>query len=180
MLDWLGHIKLIDFGLSKRLSSKESRTYSFVGSDGYMAPEVRSREPYGILADIYSIGTLLYEMLHGYPPYTSYDPRTRNYRYSSSVELTFRKGLSIEVRDLMFYLIKKDPKSRLEEGKRTRDLLDHSWFFPIRNNLDNNIELEPPFRPNFIADSEDFSKKQAKLDQILNDIMGSSISSRGL
>ena len=35
ILDTLGHIKLVDFGLAKRITNK---SYSFCGSLDYMAP----------------------------------------------------------------------------------------------------------------------------------------------
>ena len=41
MIDKEGHIKLIDFGFAKRLSStNDHRTYTNCGTIGYTAPEV--------------------------------------------------------------------------------------------------------------------------------------------
>ena len=40
MIDRNGHIKLVDFGFSKRLKNKEDRTMTLCGTPGYMAPEV--------------------------------------------------------------------------------------------------------------------------------------------
>lgn len=70
-----GHIKLIDFGLSKEGISDEDKTRSFCGSPAYLSPEVLQNktkgigEGYGKSTDIYGIGAVLYEFLVGHPPY---------------------------------------------------------------------------------------------------------------
>ena len=35
-----------------------------------MTPEMINKKPYGRNVDIWSLGILLYEMLHGHPPFT--------------------------------------------------------------------------------------------------------------
>ena len=42
-----------------------------LGSPLYMAPEMLKGEPYTNTADIWSVGVMLYEMLHGYCPFQS-------------------------------------------------------------------------------------------------------------
>lgn len=56
-----GQIKIGDFGLAKVLTQDSS--HSFAGSPFNMAPEVLTGKPYDNRVDIYSIGTVLYEML---------------------------------------------------------------------------------------------------------------------
>jgi serine/threonine-protein kinase len=65
--------KIGDFGLARRLEedSGQTRTGSAVGTPSYMAPEQaegRSREA-GPLADVYSLGAVLYELLAGRAPF---------------------------------------------------------------------------------------------------------------
>ena len=43
MITYSGHIKLIDFGLSKILKKETDRTYTVVGSPDYIAPEILQR-----------------------------------------------------------------------------------------------------------------------------------------
>ena len=71
MLDIDGHIKLVDFGLSKIVSSKDSLTKSFCGSEEYLAPEMIKKTGHNYLIDIYAIGILTYELLSGSPPFSA-------------------------------------------------------------------------------------------------------------
>lgn len=57
-----GDYKLGDFGISKIAQKTSYGTH--VGTPKYMAPEVYNNQPYGIAADIYSLGLVLYWMLN--------------------------------------------------------------------------------------------------------------------
>jgi serine/threonine-protein kinase ULK/ATG1 len=57
-----GKVKIGDFGLSIMLRRREM-TNTYAGSPLNMAPEILRHEKYDNRADIYSIGTVLYEML---------------------------------------------------------------------------------------------------------------------
>ena len=66
VIDKVGHVKLIDFGFAKRLSSTHKyRTTTNCGTLGYSAPEVLlgSSLGYSFAADIWSYGILLSELL---------------------------------------------------------------------------------------------------------------------
>ena len=62
-------IKLADFGFSKPLATEFDLSNTSVGSPIYMAPEVLQKRPYGRKVDIWSLGVVLYQMLHGECPY---------------------------------------------------------------------------------------------------------------
>lgn len=59
-----GKVKIGDFGLAKLLTPN-SMTATFAGSPYNMAPEILQNKEYDSRADIYSIGTVLYEMIFG-------------------------------------------------------------------------------------------------------------------
>lgn len=65
-----GSIKIADFGFSKLLG-KESYASTMLGSPLNMAPEVLNNQEYDSKADIWSIGTVFYELLFGKPPFTA-------------------------------------------------------------------------------------------------------------
>jgi hypothetical protein len=60
-------VKLLDFGLARRLSTSTNQTLS--GTPHYVAPERIRGEPASPASDVYSLGILLYEMLTGKVPW---------------------------------------------------------------------------------------------------------------
>ena len=76
-----GRIKILDFGIAKltRPSDEAARHTGLpteteagmvVGTAGYMSPEQVRGESVDARSDIFSVGTILYEMLTGRPPFT--------------------------------------------------------------------------------------------------------------
>lgn len=57
-----GVYKLGDFGVAK--VAVENGTGTITGTTGYMAPEVANHREYGVMADIYSLGMVLYWMMN--------------------------------------------------------------------------------------------------------------------
>lgn len=64
---------LTDFGLARRVegSGNQTQTGILVGTPSYMSPEQASGQSKGLTwaADVYSLGTVLYELLTGRPPF---------------------------------------------------------------------------------------------------------------
>ena len=68
LLDLNGNLKIADFGLSKKLDKFE-QTYSFCGSTEYMSPEMIKKQGHDLSVDYYGLGTILYEIIVGFPPF---------------------------------------------------------------------------------------------------------------
>ncbi|KFN50401.1 serine/threonine-protein kinase [Arenimonas composti] len=73
-----GRVVLADFGIAKAMDGSNSSTVAgaSIGTPDYMSPEQARGEPVDGRSDLYSLGTVLYEMLEGHPPYQSGDPFT--------------------------------------------------------------------------------------------------------
>src|SRR5260370_39218122 len=73
-----GTPKITDFGLAKQQGKNQdqTRTGAVLGTPAYMAPE-QARGQFktlGPAADIYALGTILYEALAGRPPFVGETP----------------------------------------------------------------------------------------------------------
>src|SRR4249919_4085193 len=73
-----GRVVLADFGIAKAMDGSNSSTVAdaSIGTPDYMSPEQARGEPVDGRSDLYSLGTVLYEMLTGAPPYQAADPFT--------------------------------------------------------------------------------------------------------
>jgi serine/threonine protein kinase len=70
LIDSEGHLKLIDFGLSKITGEdSKSNTKSVVGTPNYIAPEVLLKKVHTNMIDWWSFGIIVFEMLTGHLPF---------------------------------------------------------------------------------------------------------------
>jgi serine/threonine-protein kinase PpkA len=73
-----GRVVLADFGIAKAMDGSNSSTVAgaSIGTPDYMSPEQARGEPVDGRSDLYSLGTMFYEILVGHPPYQAADPFT--------------------------------------------------------------------------------------------------------
>ena len=69
MLNSAGDVKIVDFGIADRQRSDATQVKSSFGSPRYMSPEQARGDSVGSQSDLYSLGTVLFELLAGEPPF---------------------------------------------------------------------------------------------------------------
>jgi hypothetical protein len=74
-----GGVKILDFGVAHEIDSAANATRltmdgALLGTPGYMSPEQIRHEPIDGRSDVFSLGTVLYELATGTHPFASADP----------------------------------------------------------------------------------------------------------
>lgn len=177
LLDYQGHIALCDFGLCKLNMADDDKTNTFCGTPEYLAPELLLNQGYTRLVDWWTLGTLLYEMLTGLPPFYDEDTPTM-YRKILQNELKFPLSLEgTDVQDLLIKLLQKDPSKRMNNST---DIKNHKFFKDIDWNKLLNKSYLPPFKPNVenLLDTsnfdQDFTNEQPQ-DSVVDDFLSESV-----
>ena len=74
MLEQNGYLKLIDFGLARRVDPG-ALAQTCIGTPCYVAPELLSTDGYSFGIDWWALGIILYEMVYGKRPFASSNPQ---------------------------------------------------------------------------------------------------------
>mmetsp|Transcript_60616 Transcript_60616/g.128373 ORF Transcript_60616/g.128373 Transcript_60616/m.128373 type:complete len:570 (+) Transcript_60616:110-1819(+) len=122
LLDSQNRCKIVDFGLSDYVSSKE-RTVTDAGTQAYLAPEVYNgssgdADPYKI--DVWGLGVILYAMAHGRLPFSRPDIETCQ-RLEANGGPDYREDLTAEYRRLTSATLIPDPHARYSMDAVTLD-----------------------------------------------------------
>uniref|UniRef100_A0A8C8DXU5 Ribosomal protein S6 kinase beta-2 n=1 Tax=Oryzias sinensis TaxID=183150 RepID=A0A8C8DXU5_9TELE len=154
MLNHQGHIKLTDFGLCKESIHDGSVTHTFCGTIEYMAPEILTRSGHNRAVDWWSLGALMYDMMTGSPPFTS-ENRKKTIDKILKCKLNLPPYLTIDARELIKKLLKKNPAQRLGSGKAdAADIQKHSFFKQINWEDLLNKRVEPPYKPQLHSEED--------------------------
>jgi len=154
LLDEVGHICLTDFGLSKESVSTPNAARTFCGTPEYLAPEILQGVGHGKAVDWWSLGTLVFEMLTGLPPFYS---RNINHMYEKilKAELRCPSYLPPEVKNLIEHLLIRDPLRRLGSGPGdVKELESHAFFSALDFQKVYKKELTPIYKPNIGGDTD--------------------------
>ena len=155
LLDDDGHIRLTDFGLSKEIRD-DGDIMTICGTPEYLSPEVISHQgdsaslKYTKAVDYWALGTLLYEMLVGVPPFYNANVMLM-YQRILGAPLQFPPGvMSAEAQDFIAHLLIRDPNQRMGAGPNGLEKIkDHPWFqlFGLDFDYLYRKQIIPPFRP---------------------------------
>lgn len=123
LLDASGNAKISDFGLSKFCGGSELTSTS-CGSPCYASPEVLSGTPYNPkLADLWSLGIILFTMLTGHLPWTKKN-KIQLFEQIKNAEFTIPVSLPKDVTNLLQSLLKPQPNQRIT----AESALKHEFF----------------------------------------------------
>ncbi|MBP3958079.1 serine/threonine protein kinase [Gemmata sp. G18] len=105
-----GHLKIGDYGLSRRISGSEGSDLSRgVGTPYYMAPEIKNGN-YTASIDIYACGIILYEMITGLRPFNGETPYEVLIKHIT--ETPDLSKLPVPYREVIGRALEKDPAKR--------------------------------------------------------------------
>ena len=123
-------IKLCDFGWSVKLNDDKRTT--FCGTVEYMAPEIIKKQKYDEAIDVWSLGVLLYELVHSYSPFYSADLDMKKIgKNITNNNLKFKVGLSKEYKNLVQRLLIKDSSKRI----KIEDIFQHPFITKYINKI---------------------------------------------
>ena len=149
LLDAEGHIRITDFGLAKGevtgMGAKGGTT-TFCGTPEYLAPEILENKGHGKAVDWWALGTLLYEMVHGLPPF--YDQnQQRMYDKILHADLRFPSSFTTDLRRLISGWLTRPVRERLGSE---RDGLERIKSEPFFGDLDWDMVLSKRYSPEFV------------------------------
>jgi HEAT repeat protein len=113
-------LKIVDFGIaaaSQSSDTKLTKTGLLVGTPTYMSPEQVLGKDIDEKTDIYSLGTMMYEMLTGRPPYSGKDSMSIMYQHvqgEAKSPIEKNDQVPIELSNLVMDCMKVKPEERIQ------------------------------------------------------------------
>lgn len=139
MVDDMGSVYLVDWGLAVRLEGdSQSRAHpggSVAGTPAYMSPEQARAAPTSPASDVFSLGTVLYEILTGANPFSSSDAlesmrRVREESPAPPVASNPVAGRSLSA--VCMKALARNPSSRYDSAiELAEEIRRHREFRPV-------------------------------------------------
>lgn len=149
LIDTSGHLKLVDMGMCKTDLVGDDLTQTFCGTVEYMAPEIVRKRGHGKEADLWSLGIMMFDMLHGEVPFRG-ESRSETLRKIVCEKLRMPEGLSPEAQDLLRRLMTRNVRKRIT----CQEIKTHPFFSTFDWDKASARELTPPFVPKFENDED--------------------------
>ena len=123
-----GKVKVTDFGIVS-IQNEESditKTGSILGTASYISPEQAQGKSVSVGSDLYSLGTVLYELITGNPPFEAESPiatATKHLTEKPEKPSKYRKDLPKGIENAILKLLHKTPKDRFKSAEDLRAVL---------------------------------------------------------
>lgn len=107
-------LKIADFGFARFLQDGNMAA-TLCGSPMYMAPEVIMSLQYDAKADLWSLGTIVFQCLTGKAPFQAHTPQELKMFYEKNCDLAPKipHGTSGDLTDLLMHLLRRNAKDRM-------------------------------------------------------------------
>jgi len=119
-IDRKNKARLLDFGLATVTGeNKLTKTGSTLGTVGYMSPEQVRGEKTDHRSDLFSVGSLLYEMITGRLPFDAEHEAAIQYKIVNEVPeplARYKSGLTDELQQIVDRALTKDPSLRYQHA----------------------------------------------------------------
>ena len=145
-----GKVKVTDFGIVS-LQNEESditKTGAVLGTASYISPEQAQGKPVSFESDLYSLGTVLYELIAGKPPFTGDSPiatATKHLTDKPEKLSNFRKNIPKALENAILKLLEKRPSDRFKSAEDLRALLlQQRKQIQINQTQENLVDLTNP------------------------------------
>lgn len=170
LLDEAGFIRLADFGFARQeMRGSDQSCKSFCGSADYIAPEVVRGDGYGLAADLWSFGCVVYELLTGYPPFYSPHDRALLFSKIEQAQPSFPTHFSPDLCSFLSGLLHKEADQRLGNGPHgMQEVFDHPYFANISWERLEAKQVVPPIIPTLAGEldtsnfEEQFTSQQVE------------------
>ena len=145
-----GKVKVTDFGIVS-LQNEESditKTGSILGTASYISPEQAQGKPVSIESDLYSLGTVLYELITGKAPFSGDSPistATKHLTEKPEKPSLFRRDLPRGVESAILKLLEKATYDRFKSAEDLRAiLLQQRKLLQSEQTRENLVDLTNP------------------------------------
>ena len=130
LLDKDFNIKLCDYGWASYFTPGHSLNV-YCGTPEYVSPEVLKKLPYNEKVDIWGIGVLIFELVFGYPPFSS-NLNTVRFNNIKEGKINWPENLEDgDLKDLIQKILKVNPKERISLD----DIEKHPWLVDTYNKM---------------------------------------------
>ncbi|XP_077144370.1 protein kinase C theta type-like [Ranitomeya variabilis] len=143
LIDDMGHIRISDFGASAVNVAEDDLLYGFVGSQGYIAPEIMDGKGFNYLADSFSFGVIMYIMIVGTQPFYSRGTLEQYHLSLWEDDPYFPPWMPIDAHNILEGLLCKTPTARYPITSFIREQL---FFLSINWSYVESGTADPPFR----------------------------------
>ena len=145
-----GKVKVTDFGIVS-IQDEESditKTGSILGTASYISPEQAQGKSVSTQSDLYSLGTVLYELITGNPPFEAESPiatATKHLTEKPEKPSKYRKDLPRGIETAILKLLHKNPKDRFKSAEDLRAaLLQQRNQLQMLQTQENLVDLTNP------------------------------------